>query len=336
MPRIARLKFSDPEDGSYHIIARTIMRNDFLLEEGEKEYLLNLMKDLSQVYFVKIQSFCILSNHFHLICQMIPSAKISDDELKERFRLYYNEGKPIKQHRKLLKSEHAAFRKRFGDISKFIGDLKQRFSRWYNKKHNNHGHFWSERFKSLLLYGNRALLSCMLYVELNAIRAGMVKRPEDYRYSGLYHLITGGRAAEWLDLKTIRHLITRWDNIKESARLTYRDILIRYLKLIYQEGMIERKRKTTIKQEEGDKSISSDFAGSHLLSFTRRIRYFSDGLILGSKEYCESKFRGCKSYFRTKKDRTAKKLRVRYKNRYVSAPEGHLLDLHTIRTYCLE
>ena len=333
MPRIARLKFKNPEEGHYHIIARTIMKKEYLLEEGEKEYLLKLMKWLSQVYFVKVQSFIFMSNHIHIICQMIPPEKISDKELKERFELYYNAGKPKKKHRKLLKIEHAYYRMRFGEISNFIGDLKQRFTRWYNGKHNNHGHFWCERFKSVMLNGDRALLACMVYVELNAIRAGIVKRPEEYRYSGLYHFVTGGRASEWLDFKTLIYLMSRPDSNDTSI---HRDVLIRYLKLIYEEGMVERYRKVSIGKKKGNKAIKSDFEGSHLLSFDRRISYFSNGLILGSKEFCESKFREFRSYFKTKKNRTANLLRARYKKHSYSAPEGSLLHFHTIRTYSLE
>ena len=159
MPRIARLKFHDPEEGYYHIISRIVLKS-FLLEEGEKEYFLSLLKKLSQVYFVKVQGFTIMSNHVHLICQMIPGDVINDDELKKRFEKYYNEGKPLKKRRVFFKHDYEDYRKRWGDVSKFVQDLKQRFSRWYNKKHNGHGHVWSERFKNVLLNGDRALLAC--------------------------------------------------------------------------------------------------------------------------------------------------------------------------------
>ena len=59
--------------------------------------------------------------------------------------------------------------------------------------------FWAERFKSVLLGGPRALLTCLVYVELNAVRAGIVNSPEDYRYCGLHHYVAGGRILEWLD-----------------------------------------------------------------------------------------------------------------------------------------
>ena len=55
MPRMARLKFQHPEEGYYHIISRTVLKS-FLLDEGEKEYFLTLLKKLSQVYFVKVQA----------------------------------------------------------------------------------------------------------------------------------------------------------------------------------------------------------------------------------------------------------------------------------------
>jgi len=151
--------------------------------------------------------------------------------------------------------------------------------------------------------------------------------------SGLSHFVTGGRASEWLDFKALYHLLSQPGSDEKSNQKV---VLVCYLKLIYKAGMIERYRSASILKKEGDDAIESNFEGSHLLSFDRRISYFSNGLILGGEEFCEEKFREFRSYFHTKKEKTANKLRARYKKRYVSAPEGHLLDLYTIRTYSLK
>ncbi|MBN2381736.1 transposase, partial [bacterium] len=172
MARQSRLKYEDPRSGYYHIVTRTVLKS-FLLDEIAKEEFLSILRKLSQVYFVKVVSFAIMSNHVHLIVRMLPQEEISDAELRQRHDRYYNEGKTLSR-RRFDPNRSEYFRARFGDLSKFMQDLKQRFSRWYNKRMNNHGHIWGERFTSVLLEAGRALTACMIYVELNSLRAGLV------------------------------------------------------------------------------------------------------------------------------------------------------------------
>ncbi|MFC1849580.1 transposase [candidate division CSSED10-310 bacterium] len=181
MARLSRLKFNNPEEGYYHVVS-WMVQQEFLMGDKEKEFFLTLLKKLAQVYFVRMATFTIMSNHVHLIFQMIPSDQVSDEDLRRRFNLYYNEDVPKKRQRVLCDGDHDRYRQRLSDVSCFIQDLKQRFSRWYNREHKRYGHVWVERFKSVLLGNIRALLACMVYVELNAVRAGFVDCPEEYRY----------------------------------------------------------------------------------------------------------------------------------------------------------
>ena len=50
-----------------------------------------------------------------------------------------------------------------------------------NKRHNRRGFFWGDRFKSVIVENGDTLINCLAYIDLNPVRAGMVKRPEDYR-----------------------------------------------------------------------------------------------------------------------------------------------------------
>ena len=71
MPRIARLIVKG-EPAVYHIISRTVL-NGFVMGDIEKDYLLNLIKRLSRVYFSEVLGFCLLGNHFHLLVRMLPT-----------------------------------------------------------------------------------------------------------------------------------------------------------------------------------------------------------------------------------------------------------------------
>lgn len=301
MPRMARMKYSDPKEGHYHIISRTVLKA-FLLKKREKEYFLKLLKKMARVYFVKIETFSVMSNHFHLIIQMIPEDDITDFELRKRFEIYYNEGVPKKWQRVYYKSLAPRLRRRWSDVSIFVQDLKQRFSRWYNKLNDGHGHIWSERFKSILLESNQALLACMAYVELNSVRAGIVKKPEEYRYSGLAHMVTGGRASNWLDNKALRQVLSEEIEGKETDK----KILQYYLTFVYSSGMIERDGKARISGKEAEFWVKEKFKDFNIFSFQRRVRFFSEGIILGSKSFCDNKFHEFRSYFQGKKERSGK------------------------------
>jgi len=54
---------------------------------------------------------------------------------------------------------------------------------------NRSGYLWGDRFKSVLIEKGEGLLNCLAYIDLNPVRAGIVKRPEDYRWSGIGYRI---------------------------------------------------------------------------------------------------------------------------------------------------
>ncbi|MDF1753979.1 MAG: hypothetical protein P1U89_14445 [Verrucomicrobiales bacterium] len=71
---------------------------------------------------------------------------------------------------------------------------KQRFSQWYNLRNDRRGTLWEERYKSVLVEGSQeALMTMAAYIDLNPVRAGIVKRAEDYRWTG-YGAAAGGDA----------------------------------------------------------------------------------------------------------------------------------------------
>jgi putative transposase len=286
MPRMTRIKLADPGNGYYHVISRSVLKS-FLLDDQKKDYFVKLLRKLSQVYFVRTVTFSVLSNHFHLIIGMIDPGKISEEELRLRFDRYYNQGVPQKRRRKYDPSQSARLRERWSDLSCFVQDLKQRFSRWYNRQTNGQGYIWSDRFKSVLLQSGRALLACAVYVDLNSVRAGLVERPEDYEFCALSIMKRGGRDSRWLDQGPIETALAIW-GIKFSGP---KDYFLKYREILYRRGK---------KEQEGKGSISKDIAAKVLadVSFQQRIRHFSEGLVLGSREYCAEKFLEFRSYFR--------------------------------------
>ena len=189
MPRIPRIFVKGPE-AAYHVISRTAL-DGFVLGPQEKDYLLSLIRWLSSVFFVEVFGFCIMGNHFHLLCRMLPHENFSDDEVLSRVKRYYGEEHEIKD---LSPEKLLYWRKRLGDLSRYVQEIKQRFSRWYNKRKGRKGYFWGDRFKSVIIETGEALLNCLAYIDLNPVRAGLVERPEEYRWCSLaYHLGAGNK-----------------------------------------------------------------------------------------------------------------------------------------------
>lgn len=69
------------------------------------------------------------------------------------------------------------------DLRKIMQCLNQTYTIWFNEKYKKVGHLWQGRYKSMVIQKNKYLLDCMQYVELNPIRANLVKSPFDYLWS---------------------------------------------------------------------------------------------------------------------------------------------------------
>jgi len=80
-------------------------------------------------------------------------------------------------------------REKWGNLSEYMKEIKQGFSRFYNRLHKRKGFFWSDRFKSVIVDKGETLINCLAYIDLNPVRAGIVKQPEKYRWCSLgYHV----------------------------------------------------------------------------------------------------------------------------------------------------
>ncbi|MCK4766134.1 MAG: transposase [Candidatus Aminicenantes bacterium] len=127
MARIRRLKVID-ENAYYHIISRTVGQ-EFLLGENEKEKLFQIIKKYSELFFVKVIGFAIMSNHFHLLVCMETGENFSDREVIERLKKFY-------QKKDLKLGDLTGIRKKLRNLSEYTKCIKQTFSSWYNRRNN--------------------------------------------------------------------------------------------------------------------------------------------------------------------------------------------------------
>ncbi len=180
--------------GSFHIISR-VAGGELLFTESDKEFFLKLLERFAAGFFLEIHAFSIMSNHFHILATGLEreARQASKDELFRRYRLMY--GKDSEPPAGTYNSSYQLIpdadggeerlRQRLGTISRFVQELKQSFSRWYNKSYGRFGYLWGDRFKGVIVSKGEAQLACSAYIDLNPVRAGMVQKPEDYRWCSL-------------------------------------------------------------------------------------------------------------------------------------------------------
>ena len=186
MPRTSRLIVND-EKAVYHVMSRTAL-DGFPLGDIEKDFMLDLMRKYSGLYFVEILGFCIMGNHFHLLVKMIPEHNYTDEDIQKRYEAFYGDESVF------APGWIPSLRAKLSSLSEFVREIKVNFARYYNKRYNRRGYFWGDRFKSVIVEKGETLINCLAYIDLNPVRAGLVTRPEDYRWNSLgYHLQTGNR-----------------------------------------------------------------------------------------------------------------------------------------------
>ena len=106
------------------------------------------------------------------------------------------------------------YRKRFCNLSLFVKEIKERFTRWYNKKEGRKGTLWMDRFKSVIVQDGEALETMAAYIDLNPVRAGLVKDPKDYRWCGYGEAMGGSKRARRGLCKVVGRPVDSWEEEK--------------------------------------------------------------------------------------------------------------------------
>jgi len=273
-------------DAVYHCMTRTV-NGEMLFENRDKEVLRRMIWQIADFSGVEVLTYCILSNHFHVLVRVPVVANVSNRELIRRYKVLYP--KPTKyqtasadfilaeleqggEDAEVIRAQLLA---RMGDVSQFMKAVKQRFSIWYNRSHQRFGTLWAERFKSVLVEGQGNPLQTMAaYIDLNPVRAGLVEDPKDYRFCGYAEAVVGDRLA----LNGLRQVWADFD----------KDPLRAHRLLIFGKGGAAGSR-VSIDRAKMLKVLEQEDGVLPKAAILRcRVRYFTDGAILGSAEFVRS------------------------------------------------
>ncbi|WP_336367001.1 transposase [Marinobacter sp. C2H3] len=123
-----------------HIIQRGNNRQAIFGGRGDFAFFSGLLKRYSEEHAVAIHAWALMTNHVHLLVTPSDETGVSD----------------------------------------FMQSIGRRYVRFFNRRHDRTGGLWEGRFRSCVIDSENYLLSCQRYIELNPVKAGMVKNPEDY------------------------------------------------------------------------------------------------------------------------------------------------------------
>ena len=355
---------SSSKPAIYHCLSRVVGR-DFVLEVDEREHFRMLMRMCEKFTGCRVLSYCLMSNHFHVLLEVspMPEGGISDQELLERLGVFYNEvqvaeivkemeiagvvrmrgefemplldemGVPLSTAEELAMAKHQAarrveeirrrFTRRMHDLSEFMKSLLERFTKWFNRLHSRSGTLWEDRFKSVIVESGTAARTMAAYIDLNPVRAGMVQDPADYRWSSYGEAVGGGKKGNG---KKAREGLVRayfcdqgvgFDSGKwlEVSRL-YRRLM--GLALGRKPGRAEvagkgnglgqsRMNTAEMLASKDNGTVLKDIGMAKMLRC--RVRYFTDGAVIGSKEFVNEAFAGARERFGPKRKDGARAMR---------------------------
>src|ERR1700722_20058854 len=283
--------------GFYHCISRFV-HGLFIFRTStgrcpEAELFLSLMRRWAAFCGIRILDYGLMANHFHLLCEVPEPRHLSQSEVLQRIQegygaqyaqevreelaRYADQPDGMEQSNRLLDR----FRKRMQDISSLLKELKGGYAQDYNRRHKRYGALWSERFKSTLLEGGQAVAAVAAYIDLNAVRAGLCSDPKEYRYCGYAEAVAKGTTASFEGIRIILGL-------PESS--SCEEISREYRQYLFIKGATATEnRPPAIELDEAQKVVEQEKGELSLAEQLHcKIRYFSDGVILGSHAFVES------------------------------------------------
>jgi REP element-mobilizing transposase RayT len=268
-------------------MSRTV-NSERCLDDTAREMFRRQLWQIADYCGVEILTYAIMSNHFHVLVRVPLKTEIADAELLRRHRVLYPKPTPYQTTRidviaAQLKEGGAdadAWRKQqlalMNDVSQFMKLLKQRFSVWFNRTHNRHGTLWSERFKSVLVEGRGHVMATMAaYIDLNPVRAGIVSDPKDYRFCGYAEAVAGRKTAQAGIIAIVADENNRaWRGVQDAYRLH-----------LFGSGVAPRGDKAAISPEALEKVVAEGGTLPLATVLCCRVRYFSDGAVLGTRAF---------------------------------------------------
>ena len=293
----------------YHVVSRVVDRR-LVFGDEEKEFFRGLLRRQLAFSGLRCLAWCFMGNHFHLLLE-VPDKEAalegwSEEDFVRRLGSLGSEGyaRAVRKQIEMWQDNGneegvakavAGVRARLFDLSAFMKEFKYKFSVWFNRRHGRKGTLWEERFKSVLVEGKGGtggpdglggLLAVAAYIDLNPVRAGIVDDPKDYRWCSYAEAVAGGKAArEGLAACVGAGRGAGWRAAARAYRLVVFGAGEAGAGGASADGV--QKRRRGFSQKQIDKVIARGGRLSLPDLLRCRVRYFTDGVAIGSREFLQ-------------------------------------------------
>ncbi|MFM8360555.1 MAG: transposase, partial [Verrucomicrobiota bacterium] len=324
--RKARLKAPEGHPVAYYHCVSRVVNREFVFGDVEREQFVQLMREYEAFCGVRVLTYCILSNHFHILVEVPerPKELPGAEELLRRLEGLSGTAMTAATARQRMEmfrqagdaAGERAFWERFcasmWDVSAFMKLLKQRFTQWFNRQRGRKGTLWEERFKSVLVEGTGEVLATMAaYIDLNPVRAGIVEDPADYRWSGYAEAMAGSRRAQ----RGLRAVMAGGERVAEAQDKLH-EAMAKYRVWLFGQG--EEREGTTPEgqplrrgfQREDVLAVVAARGRLALPEYLRlKVRYFADGAVLGTRGFVDGIFHATRGRFGSQRKTGARAMR---------------------------
>ena len=186
----------------YHCISRCVRRAFLCGTDGltgqcfdhRKAWLVELFGELTNIFAIDLCGYAVLSNHYHLVARLDGDrarAWSADDVIARYRRLFAPTVEArLAQSPARVADWVACWRARLYDLSWFMRCLNEAIARRANAEDQCTGRFWEGRFRSQALLDDAGLLTCLAYVDLNPIRAGLATCLEGSAFTSIQQRLT--------------------------------------------------------------------------------------------------------------------------------------------------
>jgi len=270
MTRARKTLVSLDDTPFYHCISRCVRRaflwgsDEFACKDysHRKHWVVDRLKVLAEVFAIDLCAYAVMSNHYHVVVRIDRdrAQSWSEDEVIERWSTLYGLPLLISRYRTGETQSPAEqdqaleiitqWRERLHDLSWYMRALNEHLARKANAEDQCTGRFWEGRFKSQALLDEAGLLTCMAYVDLNPIRAGIAKTPETSEFTSVYERIQAWQSAstkntigEASTQNTTPAFLAAFHQTKDDSEISIPFTLTDYLELLDWTGRAIREDK---------------------------------------------------------------------------------------------
>lgn len=263
MPKARKSQVSLEATPYYHCVSRCV-RRAFLCGEDRQSgksfehrrgWIEERIKELADIFAIDVCAYAVMSNHYHVVLHVDAEQGNAwdDDEVIARWKRLYSLPVLVLRYLRdevMTKPELAVvaeaitlWRQRLQDISWFMRCLNEPIARQANQEDGCTGRFWEGRFKSQALLDEKALASCLAYVDLNPVRAGMAETPEQSEHTSVKARVETLQKAESAQQTNPTHLLPFVGNPRQPMPKGLPFPLKDYLALLDWTGRVIREDK---------------------------------------------------------------------------------------------